>query len=93
LDSRIATIFADLASDDDEAPLISLLSLETTSVMIGALGVVEAARELRLAVEDNDRSATHALFDALLIETAALRADLERAGYSASDPPVEAREG
>jgi hypothetical protein len=93
LDSRIATIFADLASDDDEAPLISLLSLETTSVMIGALGVVEAARALRLAVEDNDRSATHALFDALLIETAALRADLERAGYSASDPPVEAREG
>jgi hypothetical protein len=93
LDKRIATICADLAGDDDEAPLISLLSLETTSVMIGALDVVEAARALRRAVEDNDRSATHALFDALLVETAALRAELARAGYSGTDPPAEAREG
>lgn len=84
LDTRVETICADLRAGDVDATVVALLSLETTSVMLGADGVVSAARTLRLAVERHDWDGCEALVAAVLTEAGALRVELEDEGFRAS---------
>lgn len=76
LDARIATIRADLQAGDDDATQVSLLSLETTSVMIGASAVADAARAVRIAVEHGDGSAQPRLLQTMLTAATELRSAL-----------------
>lgn len=84
LSTRVETIRAALRADDQEATVVSLLSLETTSVMLGADGVVSAAHALRAAVERGERDPSGALTATLLTAAAALRVELEDVGFRAS---------
>lgn len=84
LDTRIETIRADLHANDLGAIVVSLLSLETTSVMLGADGVVAAAHALRAAVEHSDADLQTSLLEAVLREASALRVELENEGFHPS---------
>lgn len=81
LDRRVARIRADLQGSDDDETVTALLSLETTSVMIGAPAVVEAARAVRTAVERQQQASLLPLLERLVAETAAVRQALEAEGY------------
>ncbi|HET9872656.1 MAG TPA: hypothetical protein VFP89_08700 [Propionibacteriaceae bacterium] len=90
LDRRIETILEELDSGDVEAAVVAVLSLETTSGMIGARGVVDAARQLREALEQHDgddahhQAQLHDLAQMLVEQAGDIRAVLQRAGYSAA---------
>jgi hypothetical protein len=83
LDKRMTAITASLDSDSYDGTFTSVLSLETTSVMIGATEVARAARAIRAAVQQRQDSAIPELVGALVAATTSLRSDLERAGYGA----------
>jgi hypothetical protein len=83
LDGRLTAIRDDLANGNHETAIVGLLSLETTSVMIGAREVADATRAVRNAVEGDDLSTLPPLLNTMVAETAAIRSALAREGYSA----------
>lgn len=83
LDDRLTAIRDNLANGDHEPAIIGLLSLETTSVMIGAREVADATRAVRNAVEGDDLSTLPPLLSTMVAETAAIRSVLAQEGYSA----------
>ena len=74
-----------LAGDDPQATRIWVLSLETTSSMLGAGEVVSAAAAVRALVEAGDDDATSEGFRALKSSVDRLQSSLAELGFSA--PP------
>jgi hypothetical protein len=70
LDERVTTITGQLESGNDLTAHISLLSLESTSLMVGAKELAKIAGLLRGAVERGQRSTVPALVTALTAEAA-----------------------
>jgi hypothetical protein len=70
LDERVATITGQLESGNDLTAHISLLSLESTSSMVGAKELAKIAGLLRGAVERGQRSTVPALVTAMTAEAA-----------------------
>jgi hypothetical protein len=76
LDERVATIIGQLESGNDLTAHISLLSLESTSSMVGAKELAKIAGLLRGAVERGQRSTVPALVTAMTAEAARVHDDL-----------------
>lgn len=76
LDQRIATLDRLLSGTDTEATAISLLTLETSSAMVGGRDAVVATRAVRHAVEGQHHGLTDALFGQLRITLHALAEQL-----------------
>jgi len=83
LDERVATITAQLESGDDLNAHVCLLSLESTSSMVGAKELASVAGLLRGAVERKQRHVFPALVLAMTKEAAQVHQRL-----SAADCPV-----
>jgi hypothetical protein len=76
LDERVATIIGQLESGNDLTAHISLLSLESTSSMVGAKELAKIAGLLRGAVERGQRSTVPALVTAMTAEAARVHDEL-----------------
>ena len=83
LDHRMDGLAELLAADDPQATRIWVLSLETTSSMLGATEVVTTAAALRALVEAGDDEATMAGYRRLEAAVGRLRASLNELGFSA----------
>ena len=83
LDHRMDGLAELLAGDDPQATRIWVLSLETTSSMLGATEVVNTAAALRALVEAGDDEATLAGYRRLEAAVGRLRASLNELGFSA----------
>lgn len=70
LDERVTAITGQLESGNDLTAHISLLSLESTSSMVGAKELARIAGLLRGAVERGQRSTVPALLSAMTAEAA-----------------------
>lgn len=70
LDERITAITEQLESGNDLTANISLLSLESTSSMVGAKELAKIAGLLRGAIERGQRSTVPALVTAMTAEAA-----------------------
>jgi hypothetical protein len=70
LDERVTAITGQLESGNDLTAHISLLSLESTSSMVGAKELARIAGMLRGAVERGQRSTVPALLSAMTAEAA-----------------------
>lgn len=70
LDERVSVITSQLESGNDLTAHISLLSLESTSSMVGAKELAKIASLLRGAVERGQRSTVPALVTAMTAEAA-----------------------
>jgi hypothetical protein len=70
LDERITVITGELESGNDLTAHIALLSLESTSSMVGAKELAKIAGLLRGAIERGQRSTVHALVNAMTGEAA-----------------------
>ncbi len=68
LDERISAIIGQLESGNDLTAHISLLSLESTSTMVGAKELASIAGLLRGAVERNQKHVVPALVQAMAKE-------------------------
>ncbi|MBA3529781.1 MAG: hypothetical protein H0T91_10835 [Propionibacteriaceae bacterium] len=82
LDDRLLAIRRLMVLDDEDEAVVSILSLETTSAMIGAQDVVNAARTLRRAVEQRQGIAAQPLFETLISAVTSMRDGLVRDGFS-----------
>lgn len=88
LDSRLSGLRVLLAADESpEVIRVSVLSLETTSAMLGAADVVAAARALRQAVGSQRRFDAELLWDRLREAAEAFRQTLVGQGFTSSPPP------
>jgi HPt (histidine-containing phosphotransfer) domain-containing protein len=76
LNGRIETLEDQLARVDFEAASISLLSLETSSAMVGGRDVVGAAHDLRMAVDDRQADRVGDLLGRLLNTLSSLEGQL-----------------
>lgn len=76
LDDRVATIHRHLQARHDEQARISLLSLETASVMVGAAQLAELAIEVRGWVDRQERNVAAELFVDLEVEAANVKQQL-----------------
>lgn len=87
LDARLAALQDNLSvyvtRVDCDAIVVSILSLETTSAMLGASDVVETARDLRLAVERHEHGRAPDLFERLIVAVNAMRESLADQGFIA----------
>lgn len=79
LDERVATITAQLESGNDLTAHISLLSLESTSSMVGAKELASIAGLLRGAVERNQKHVVPTLVLAMTKEAARVHRQLRPA--------------
>ena len=70
LDERVSAITSQLESGNDLTAHISLLSLESTSSMVGAKELAKIVGLLRGAVERGQRSTVSALVTAMTAEAA-----------------------
>jgi hypothetical protein len=70
LDERVTAITGQLESGNDLTANISLLSLESTSSMVGAKELAKIAGLLRGAIERGQRSTVPALVTAMTAEAA-----------------------
>lgn len=86
LDHRLAGLTALLGGGDADATRLWILSLETTSAMLGAGEVVSAARAVRDAVETGHRTVAEERFPALERAVRELQAALTAQGFSAQPP-------
>ena len=77
LEGRVATIQRLVAADQVEAARVALLSLESSSAMVGADGLVVAVRELRTALDDGARGELGLLTAALDDEAGLARIRLD----------------
>jgi HPt (histidine-containing phosphotransfer) domain-containing protein len=80
LDERVSAITRQLESGDDLTAHVSLLSLESTSSMVGAKELAKIAGLLRGAVERGQRSTVPALVTAMTAEAARVRDSLTPPG-------------
>ncbi|GGL74777.1 hypothetical protein GCM10011575_36240 [Microlunatus endophyticus] len=78
LQFRLDRIERDLAGGDIPAVVVGLLSLGTSSSMLGATGVVEAADDLRLHASSGDLSAIDAGRASLVAQVRCAEARLTR---------------
>jgi hypothetical protein len=76
LDERVSVITSQLESGNDLTAHISLLSLESTSSMVGAKELAKIVGLLRGAVERGQRSTVPALVSAMTAEAARVRDQL-----------------
>jgi hypothetical protein len=76
LDGRVTTIQRLVAADQVEPARVALLSLESSSAMVGADELVAAVRQLRTALDDGARDAIGPLTAALTGEASAVRSRL-----------------
>lgn len=88
LETRLTVLQLRLALEDSEATRVAILSLESSSAMIGATDVVVAARALRTAVAQQRADLYQALYERLVAVAAVVRAALEQQGFSC--PPAAA---
>ena len=73
LDERVTTITGQLESGNDLTAHVSLLSLESTSLMVGAKELAKIVGLLRGALERGQRSTVPALVTAMTAEAARVR--------------------
>lgn len=85
LDERLATIGACLAQGSTDDAVISILSLESTSSMIGAEQVVQLSHRLRVAVADRSEEVALEVFAELTCAVATLRQALFLPGHEATE--------
>ena len=78
LDERVTAITGQLESGNDLTAHISLLSLESTSLMVGAKELAKIAGLLRGAIERGQRSTVPALVTAMTAEAARVHDRLAR---------------
>ena len=83
LDHRVSSIRSHLEQRNFMTAHVALLSLESTSVMVGADGLASAAGRLREAVEQGDRDVVPALLAAVGEEAGRTRDEL---GGTAAQP-------
>jgi hypothetical protein len=76
LDERVSAIIGQLESGNDRTAHVSLLSLESTSSMVGAKELAKIAGLLRGAVERGQRSTVPALLNAMTAEAARVHVQL-----------------
>lgn len=81
LDERVATIAAQLESGNDLTAHISLLSLESTSAMVGAKELASIAGLLRGAVERRQKHLVPALMMAMTKEADKVHQQLRPADH------------
>jgi len=86
LDHRMDGLAELLAGDDPQATRIWVLSLETTSSMLGATEVVSTAAALRALVAAGDDEATMVGYRVLEAAVSRLRTSLNELGFSARPP-------
>lgn len=92
LDDRVYRLTGLLHGTDDDATLIAILSLETTSSMIGANEIVRVAPTLRAAVGSTDSSCRETALEQLQDAVAGVRNSLANLGFSAVRQPRPAAE-
>jgi len=80
LDERVDGITRQLQSGDDLTAHISLLSLESTSSMVGAKELAKIAGLLRGALDRGQRTTVPALLTAMTAEAAKVRDRLKLSG-------------
>ena len=83
LDHRVSSIRSHLEQRNFMTAHVALLSLESTSVMVGAEGLAQAAGQLREAVERGDRDGVPALLAVVGDEAERTREEL---GGAAIEP-------
>ncbi|GAB2594968.1 hypothetical protein [Microlunatus antarcticus] len=76
LDHRVASIRSHLEQRNFMTAHVALLSLESTSVMVGATVLAQAAGRLREAVEQGDRDTVPSLLADVTVEAERTRNDL-----------------
>lgn len=87
LDDRMATIRRHLEARHDEQARISLLSLETTSIMVGATQLAELAIQVRGWVDRQKRNAAAEVFAELEVEAFNVKQKLRgRRGQALASP-------
>ena len=87
LDDRVYRLTRLLHGNDDDATLIAILSLETTSSMIGATEIVTMAPVLRAAVGSQEDGRREVALERLQIAVAGVRSSLANLGFSAAPQP------
>ena len=87
LNARLGTLQRLVTNTDDDATVVSILSLETTSAMIGAGGVVSAAHTLRTAVEEHHQERIDDAFHQLEEAVTDIRRALSDLGFSGDQRP------
>jgi hypothetical protein len=83
LDHRVSSIRHHLEQRNFMTAHVALLSLESTSVMVGADGLAGAAGRLREAVEAGDRDTVGTLVDEVSAEAEVTRRTLGEGGQGA----------
>ena len=78
LESRVDTVCRLVAAEQVEPARVALLSLESSSAMLGVDELVVAARQLRAALGDGRHDALDPLVAQLVSEADAARARLDR---------------
>ncbi len=87
LDDRVYRLSRLLHGTDDDATLIAILSLESTSSMIGATEIVTVAPALRAAVESDQYECREAALERLQDAVAGVRTSLANLGFNAVPQP------
>lgn len=83
LDHRVSSIRNHLEQRNFMTAHVALLSLESTSVMVGADALAQAAGRLREAVERGDRETVPALLAVVSVEADRARNELAAGGSAA----------
>jgi hypothetical protein len=82
LHQRILNIQAHLKAGNHQTAHVAMLSLESTSAMVGASNLARAVGALRAAMDRGDRDAYPELDRAMVAAAAAVPAQLGQAAYS-----------
>jgi hypothetical protein len=82
LHQRILSIQANLKAGNHQTAHVAMLSLESTSAMVGASNLAQAVGALRAAMDRGDRAAYAELDRAMVVAAAAVPAQLGQAAYS-----------
>ena len=78
LDERIGAITASIEAHNDMTAHVAMLSLESTSVMVGEKELAKIVRLLRSAIDRGHRAVVPALVTAMSAEAILVRARLHR---------------
>lgn len=90
LDHRVSSIRSHLEQRNFMTAHVALLSLESTSVMVGAHALADAAGRLREAVEKGDRDTLPSLLAVVTAEAERTRCDLGPSPKAAQTSEVQA---
>jgi hypothetical protein len=82
LDDRVRAIATELESGNDLTTEVALLSLESTSAMVGEKELAKIVGVMRTAVEQGQRSGLPALMEAMTAEAERVRDRLARVSES-----------